>query len=223
MTILEFAPYMNGDLFTRVCPEPARCTPELYDKVLEAVAASETALKSAEYIGSYLDYMYAEPDIACLFPLSEREEMFYCLKNGGYCEDVPAKCIYTFKELFNVYGSVSLALKALDANTIKVFFQQNYLHECTMRDVVKNFIDPDYEPITAVNMRVKHKDYDEVYIAATDMVALLPKALSEKLSDNDLTKITCDREGLKVDGLLLRQLGGYFGACNSIYDLRALV
>lgn len=223
MTITEMAPYVYGDIFTRESPAPARCTPAMYKKVVEAASTSGTYSRTIELIDDYKDFLYLEPDIANIFPASEREEMFYCLKNGGYCNDVPAKCIYVLKTLFAKYGSVSLALKALNVNTFKVFFQKNYLNDCTMRDVIKNFVDPDYEPLTETNMRIRHKDYDEVLVLEQDMVALLPKVISGRLADTDLPKITMEQDGLAVDGLLLRFMGGYYGAVNSKYDYRGLV
>lgn len=223
MIILEFAPYVNGDLYTRECKAPARCTQHLYEKVVAAAAASEECKKIVSLTNSYMDFMYMMPDVANLFPLTEREEMFYCLKNGGFCPDVPAKCICVLKELYAQTGSVSLALKSLPSNMFKVFFQKNYLNNCTMRDVIKSFIDPDYEPFTTSMLRLKHKDYDEVYVLQTDMVAFLPKKLSAVIADTDIHKIVMGENGLEIDGLLLRQLGGYYGACNSNYDLRALV
>jgi hypothetical protein len=92
-----------------------------------------------------------------------------------------------------------------------------------MRDVFKNFVDPDYEPLTAANLRIKHKNYDEVLVLQQDMVALLPKEVSERLSDRDLSDIVLTKDGLSVQGLLLRFMGGHYGGTNSIYDLRGLV
>lgn len=223
MTISEMAPYMNGDMYTRECKAPSRCTPQMYEKVVELAASSKSFASMISMIEDYRDFMHLEPDIANLFPISEREEMFFCLKNGGYCTDVPAKCIYTFKKLFDQYGSVSIALKALPVNTFKVFFQKNYLNNCTMRDVIKNFIDPDYEPLSAARLRLSHDTYDEVLVLEKDMIALLPKDIASKLSDKDLAGITLGKDGLEIDGLLLRFMGGHYGAINSNYDLRRLV
>lgn len=223
MKITEMAPYVFGDTFTRSVQAPTRCTPSLFEKVVEAASESSTYSDTIDMIYNVKDFVYLHPDIANIFPASEKEEMFYCLKNGGYCEDVPAKCIFVFKTLFNWYGSASIALKCLTANTFKVFFQENYLNNCTMRDVIKNFVDPDYEPLTESNLRIRHETYDEVLVLSTDMVALLPKDISNILSDADIAKIILGKNGLEIDGLLLRFMGGHYGACNSIYDLRRLV
>lgn len=223
MTILEYAPYMNGDVFTRECPPPVRCTPYMYDKVVKEAGASDTFANVIGLIDSYKEFLEVEVDVANSIPPSEREEMFYCLKNGGYSDAVPAKCIYIFKTLFAKYGSVSLALKALPQSMFTVFFQKNYLKDCTMRDVVKSLVDADYEPFTTANLRIEHTDYDEIYIIETDMVALLPKSISHVLTDQDISRITVDKCGLQVNGLYLRFMANHFGAINSTYDLRAVV
>lgn len=36
MIIIEMAPYINGDLYTRECVPPVRCTPEMFAKVVKA-------------------------------------------------------------------------------------------------------------------------------------------------------------------------------------------
>lgn len=223
MTILEMAPYINGDIFTRECKSPIRCTPEMYARVVKEAACNDSFQKVLSIIDDYRDFAELMPDIARVFPVSEREEMFYCLKNGGYSPAVPAKCIYILRTLFAKHGSVSLALKALGKDTITIFFQKNYLDNCTLRDVIKSMVDPDYEPFTPARLRIQHKDYDEVLVQSKDMVALLPKNLSMRLTEKDLEGIELTKDGLAVNGLLLRIMGEYYGACNSIYDLRRLV
>lgn len=223
MTILEMAAYVNGDVFTRECKPPVRCTPEMYARVVREAVSSETFEQVIGVVDTYDGFAMLEVDVAKSMPTSEREEMFYCLKNGGYSQDVPAKCLYVLRTLFNQYGSVSLALKALPANMFKVFFQKNYLNDCSMRDVIKSLIDPDYEPFTTANLRIKHEQYDEIYVIDQDMVALLPKDISSKLTDTDISRVTLTKQGLAVNGLVLRIMAGHYGAVNSTYDLRAVV
>lgn len=223
MTILEMAAYVNSDTFTRECNAPVRCTPEMYAKVVKEAAASKSFATTISKLQSYRDFVELEPDIAYNFPVSEREEMFYCLKNGGYSPDVPAKCLYVLKHLYEKYNSVSIALKALNNSMFTIFFQKNYLNNCTMRDVIKSYVDPDYEPFTASRLRLEHKDYDEVLVVETDMVALIPKDVSKKLTDSDLDNLSMTKNGLAVNGLLLRFMANHYGACNSNYDLRRLV
>lgn len=223
MTLLDMTPYITGDLFTRECASPVRCTPSMLAKAVAEAEVSETFNVSIKYIESYQDFVMMEPDIGAQFPKSEREEIFYCLKNKGYSPAVPARCIYVMKTLYEKYGSASIALKALNKNLFTIFFQKNYMDGYTMRDVIKTFCDPEYEPFTVSRLRVQHKDYDEVYIASTDMVALLPKPISQRIQDVDIPKIIVTKYGLELDGYVLRQLAGYYGAVNSTYDLRGLI
>ena len=55
------------------------------------------------------------------------------------------------------------------------------------------------------------------------MVALLPTRLANSLSDNDLLNIDQGENGLEIEGELLRSRTGYYGAINSVYDLRELI
>ena len=82
MTLLEMEPYITGRAFTRECQAPARCTPEMFSLVCSEAAASDTCAKVLEIVERYQDFMDFEPDISNMFPKSEREEMFYCLKNN---------------------------------------------------------------------------------------------------------------------------------------------
>lgn len=56
MTIIEMAPYINGDLYTRECVPPVRCTPEMFAKVVKAAAASDTYERTIEVIESYKNF-----------------------------------------------------------------------------------------------------------------------------------------------------------------------
>ena len=103
MTLLEMEPYITGRAFTRECQAPARCTPEMFSLVYSEATASDTCAKVLEIVERYQDFMDFEPDISNMFPKSEREEMFYCLKNNGYSPNVPGKCIYLLKTLTAKY------------------------------------------------------------------------------------------------------------------------
>ena len=223
MTILEMYPYIMGEVYTRDRHEPSRFDNKIWAVVRTRVADSETFDYTIKNVQTCSDFMKLQPDIAEAIPRSLQEEMFYSLKLGFYSPEVPAKCIYIMKTLFEKHGSFSLALKALPVSTFNLFFQTRYFSGVTMRDIAKTFCDPDFEPFSPSKLRLKHKDYDEVYVASEDMVALLPKAISEKLTDTDLPRIVKEKTDLMIDGLKLRQMGQYFGAVNSTYDLRELI
>lgn len=223
MTILEMYPYIMGEVYTRDRHEPSRFDNKIWAVVRNRVADSETFDYTIKNVQTCSDFMKLQPDIAEAIPRSLQEEMFYSLKLGFYSPEVPAKCIYIMKTLFEKHGSFSLALKALPVSTFNLFFQTRYFSGVTMRDIAKTFCDPDFEPFSPSKLRLKHKDYDEVYVTSEDMVALLPKAISEKLTDTDLPRIVKEKTDLMIDGLKIRQMGQYFGAVNSTYDLRELI
>lgn len=223
MTIIDTVQYITGDKFTRECPAPYRAQHDTIQRALIEASASGSFPQTIKLFNDAKSFMLTERDISLIIPKREQADVFYALKMGEYSFNVPSYCLYVLRSLYEEFGSVSLAIKALSKGQFKVFFQKNYLTDATMLDVIKSYIDPDYEPFTLSKLRIHHKDYDEIYIADKDMVALLPKDLSEALTDNDLPQIEVTKDGLAIKGLLLRFLGGHYGAINSIYDLRGLI
>ena len=173
---------------------------------------------------SHLDFYKIFSDLRNIIPPAKKEEFFYELKNGFKAEGVPAKFIYYMKYLYSIYNSANIAVRVLSEKDMETFFSENYFgKDITARDVIKEFVDKDYEPVHSGNLRVNHGSYYEVYLPKEDMVALLPTRLAESLSDNDLLNIEEGDNGLEVGEELLRARAGYYGAINSVYDLRELI
>lgn len=173
---------------------------------------------------SHLDFYKIFLDLKNVIPPSKKEEFFYEMKNGFRAQGVPARFIWYMKHLYSIYNSANIAVMMLSDKDCEVFFSENYFKDgITARDVIKEFIDKDYEPLHNGNLRVNHGSYYEVYLPKEDMVALLPTKLANSLSDNDLLNIDQGENGLEIEGELLRSRTGYYGAINSVYDLRELI
>lgn len=224
MKLIEMEPYVNGIEFTRTCKEPVRCDPEILERALTTLSGIRDSDKIVSVCEIPRDFYYFLPDLEKIVPKSQQEEIYYSIKNHGYSPVVPAKCVYYFSTLYKKYGSLNLALKALRSRDLNVFFQKGYLADgYSMRDVFCTLFDREYECFAPHKRRIKHRTFDEVYVEKTDMVALLPKDISQALSDRDLERLEVGPNGLKIDDFTLRFLAGHYGAINSIYDLRDVI
>lgn len=224
MLLVDMAPYIIGRAFSRDAKPPIRCTSEMFQRALEVAACSDTFAATVQYCETPKDFYRLEPDIEAFIPLSEREEVFYCLKNEMYSPAVPAKCIYYIKKIYNMYNIPSLVWKCLPVATLTIFFQGNYLDQgLTLKDVINSFCDSNYVPLSTQNLSSKIKDGTEIYVPNTDMVAVVPTNIANKLSYDDLHKVQYVTEGVSVGDSPIRFMSGYHGACRSAYDLRTLV
>ena len=55
------------------------------------------------------------------------------------------------------------------------------------------------------------------------MVAVVPSAIAEVLSHEDILSLAVDIDGIKLGDTYLKFLADYNGACESTYDLRTLI
>lgn len=221
MTLAELQPYITGERFSREAVEPYRLDINLYKNLAQVVSESVSAQKNLDVCELPVDFYRVEPDIKYLVPMQAREEMFYALKNGAANPDVPSKLVYYIKKSYNMDKMPNLIFKKIPESELKVFFQENYLgNGYTIRDVVCSIIDPHYIPVNNYTRLVKYDNFVEVYVESTDMVAALPNPMVKNLSQRDIHNIKVDSSGLRIGDCYLRSLGGYYGAVNSIYDLR---
>lgn len=173
---------------------------------------------------SHAEFFSACKDFSRWTPKHAQKEVFYAAKNGFYSKDVPADCIFLVKLAFNRVSIPNLILKQVPSSVSKTWFAEGYFTGgYTLRDVICTYCAPDYIPISDTNTKVKHNTYTEIYIKSTDMVAAVPNKIGDLLSLNDIENIECDVNGLHIGGNYIRTLGGYYGASNSVYDLRRIV
>ena len=55
------------------------------------------------------------------------------------------------------------------------------------------------------------------------MVAVVPSAITNCLSHEDILNLKVDDYGIKIADKYIKFLADYNGACESIYDLRTLI
>lgn len=226
--ITDYAPYIKGELY--MAPpegyaEPYRATSSdlaKWAKLLEEDSISKELFAHTE---DSKEFFRVCTDIAHFVKPAEREEMFYSLKNGFTSPVVPAKLIYLVKKAYALHNIPNLIVRLLPEDYLNTVFTRSYISGgFTLMDVICNFCNKEYRPISSISLKVDYSDFSEIYINETNMIACVPKDISELLKPEDIQYITVGTLGLKLsNNTYLANLAGYRGACNSIYDLRRLV
>lgn len=221
MTIPEMAPYIYGTKTARGGCDPYRIEQDLYNEAAQLVHDIGGAQESLDSYEKPKWFYESNPDIAHVVPQYAREEIFYALKNGYANTAVPAKVIFMLTKAYrSVHNIPNLIFKAISEEDFNVMFQEKYLNDVCAYDVIKSFLCEDYIPITDASPIQMHKDYAEVYIEDTDMVAAIPTDIAKGMSVADVKKLKVTPIGICLEDIPLRTLGGRYGAANSIYDLR---
>lgn len=224
MTIEKLSDYIKGYDYTRKASAPYRAEADLFNKVYNMVEHSSTAKSNLRATRRPSVFYKHEPDIAHYVPKPAQEEMYFALKNGFISREVPAKAIHKILLAYEKYKMPNLIFKCISDAELKVMFQENYLAEgVTYTDVICSFVDEKYTPLSSSTKKVDYEDYSEVYIMCEDMVAAVPRDISDSLSNSDISELKVDNYGIHLNGVYLRGLGGFYGASRSTYDLRHCV
>jgi len=225
MQLIEYSDYILGKKFlTEEIISPYRMTKEDGEVLNTLFEIHPLAKKNLELIDSPKLFYSREPDLKNDIPANKREEYFYSAKLGLVSPEVPAKLIFLIKKALS-YGSANFLMKIALEKDLKDIFSRGYLcDDITVRDVICNITgDKDYLPLAEGRYKVANSENFDVYVAAEDAVALLPKKLGEALSFEDISNIKLEKKELTLAGRPLAQLAGYLGVVNSIYDLRNLM
>ena len=222
MTLDEMAPYIMGKEFTKeVSPKHNR---DAIDEFAARVGESITAPTNLELVTNWTDFYTVEPDFKHWIKSEDRAEAFYAVKLGFYSPDVPSMCIYMLQQAYDKHKSPNLIFKMIPNPMLENFFAKGYLgNGYTIHDVVCNFCDNHYYPLSADRLKNSCSTFTEIYVQSTDMVALVPNRIAETLSNDAIDNIVVTPNGLSTNGLLLSHMGGYKGLVNSVYDLRKLI
>lgn len=194
------------------------------DEFSMRVSKSMSAKINLDMCEQYTDFYKVEPDFKHWIKPEDRAEAFYANKVGKYTPLVPSFCVYLLKKAYEVHKSPNLVVKQLPVPVLEKFLSDGYFGGLlTLRDVICNFCNPNYNPLSLTRLKNPCGDFTEVYVKSTDMVALVPKRLASLLNDESILEIEVAPNGLAVRGKTLTSLAGYHGIVNSIYDLRKLV
>lgn len=225
MTIPQWGSVFRGEGLVESSRRPYKPNPEDMGRWLTYLGMSATAQAVLEGTESVLDFFNIEKDLALIVPKSEWTEFFFSLKNGFATPNCPAQFLYFAKAVYKKYGICNLIGPALPKELKFYVVRKGYFGAgYTAQDVVCNFINSNFQPITDERLIVRCGDWYEAYIPYTDMVAALPLEIGRLLTEGDLRKIRfTPGQGLTLEGRQLATFGGYQGVTSSFYDLRGVV
>lgn len=217
-------PYINGHKFIDASKFPVRCDERVLEDFLTLLEEDNIAKTFFDTLEVPVDFYNTMVDFKHLVPKDMREEIFFAAKNGEYYKEVPSMCVYMIRKAWSkCYGIPNLIFKILPISAIKEFCKEGYLGSLTLRDVVCNVCTDEYTPLGTYNRKNKLRDFTEIYVQSTDMVAAVPHSIGDILDDASIAAIQQTSNGLAVGNKLLRTMGGRVGAINSVYDLREVI
>lgn len=225
-TLNDLEPFITGKSFSGVSSKPrVTVSKELLQNFLTALNQDDIARSFFSAYDSYTDFFETMIDFKTAVPTQLREEVFYSAKNGGIYTSIPAFSVFLLKRAWeHANGIPNLIPYLLPLPAFNNFCKEGYFGGgLTLRDVICNVCTSDYVPLSDRNLKHKMNDFYEVYIPQCNAVAALPNRISESLDDKSIRNITKGKNGLEVNGILLRTMSGYVGAINSTYDLRELI
>lgn len=171
------------------------------------------------------DFYRSMPDFKYHIPKEVREDAFYAAKNGMIYNQIPAFCVYILRKCYDqCFGIPNLLLKIIPVSILKKFFAENYFGGgVSLYDAICNICTEEYSPLSMHHVKNKLKDFTEIYVESTDMVAAVPHDIGDALTDASISCIKTSPNGLESGGMLLRTMCGRVGAINSVYDLRKVL
>ncbi len=225
MIIVDAYDYILGRKFLGVAKrEPFRGskdTLKLGKELLNKHTTSKSNLNVLEVASAFYK---AEPDFAHDVPPNQREEVFYALKLNFVSPIVPAKILFLIEKTFSLYGTLNLIPKVFPKSDLDDLFAEGYLQSgYTLRDVLCTLYDEKYMPLSIGNLAVPNKENWDIYIKETDMVAIVPSQIKERLTQDDILKLSIKNKRIMLGDKELRFIGDYYGAVNSCYDLSGIV
>lgn len=224
MKITDWADYITGKKFIGDPVKPSIYMKDANLTLCKMLTLNESSNRHFKLCENWKDFYKSEPDIAEAIDPKDRMEAFYANKNGCYCKEVPAFCIYMIRKAYEEYRMPNLILKQMPVNVLKSWFAPGYFSDgITLRDVICSETLGSYEPLSEYKLSCKHSTFTEIYIAETDMVAAIPNDIIRFLDDESIRSITVTPAGLSTHEHLLRTMGTHYGVTNSTYDLRQLI
>lgn len=225
MRIVEAADYILGRRFlSEEVVEPFRGSLELLQLGRNLLQKHQTASLNLDQLESYKVFYKMEPDLEKEVAKEAQEELFYALKLNYLSPLIPAKSLYLFTKIYNLYGSLNLIPKALPRADLSLLFTKGYVAEgYTVRDVLCTLFDEQYKPLSEGELCVPNKKNWDIYIEETDMVAIVPTEIRNRLTNDDIKRLKVEGKEIKLGGTPIRFLGTQVGAVNSTYDLSGLV
>lgn len=227
MLITEANDYIYGRKFTgEIKREPFRGSEEFLLNAKRTIEKHPTAKENLRLINHHKVFFAQEPDLANDVPKQQQEEFFYGLKLGYISPVIPARVLHILDICANKYGSCNFLLKLLNDKDIERLFSKGYIKEgFCLYDIICSLHTQNYKPLESGTLIAPNKEFYDMYIVETDMVAIIPERLKEKLNPEDIRRIKVDDKthNLMLGDKNLYELANYIGISESTYDLRNLI
>ena len=190
-------------------------------KIFDMSLTAEINLKALDDADKFYEN---EKDIANLIEPSKREEYFYTMKNGIVTSVIPAKALFYIKKCFNEFGSVNYFPRVCPKALLKRIFSKDYIEDgYTFLDVVRTFVSTDYEPVKDVKRVVKNGANYDIYVPSIDNIAVVPKAIGEAITEDDVDMIELKDNCLYLADRELKSLRGYRGITKGILNITDVI
>lgn len=225
LTLDDLEPYILGKEFTGEAKDMPRLNKDVFEKFLTMIEEDPIAKSFLDACEHYKDFYNMATDFKALIPKEYQMECFYAAKNGKFYVEIPSFCVYMLDRAYKMTDGIpNLILKYLPYPALTEMLKKDYfLGGMTLRDAICNVCCEEYNPVSKSKPKNKLRDFTELYIASTDMVAAVPHNIADKLDINNVLDIQMTDKGLASNGVLLRTMCDYVGAVNSKYDLRKLI
>jgi hypothetical protein len=182
---------------------------------------SPTAIQILELTESANNFFDIERDLAVLVPKQQQLECFYALKNGFVAPNCPAQFIYLVKTIYSRYHIGNIIAPMLPRDVGKRLCASNYFGAgYTGVDVIRNFANEKFQPITPERLIVRCGDWYEAFVPKHDAVIALPLDVGKMLHSADMLNIEfVPGSGFRLEGRALCVLAG----SSNFYDLRRAI
>lgn len=220
--IIDYYNYVMGDKAIGAEPvSPVRCNSDVLSDFIKEVNKCYTAAQNMQATDSAKRFFAIEPDIAHFTPKEYRQEVFYAYKCGSYSPVIPSKYLFMLSKCKSKYLSMNMFTKVIPKKDLQTLFTSGCIADgYSLYDVIKSLYDKEFHPLGETKLSNKRSDYTELYIREKDMVALVPNKIGEALSDADINRLQVVGKDICLGDVPIKTLGGYYGVCNSTYDLR---
>ena len=225
LNLSELEPYILGKSFTGDAKDVPRLNRDVFTQFLTMLEESSIAKEFFNVYDNYKDFYTTAVDFKNLIPKEFQMEVFYAAKVGSFYVEAPSFCVYLLKTAYEqANGIPNLVLKLVPVQALTEWFKKGYfLGGLTLRDIICNVCNTDYNPLSEIKPKNRVGDFTELWIKSADMVAAVPNKIADLFDDKGVLDIVDTPNGLESNGVLLRTMGGYVGAINSKYDLRKLI
>ena len=228
-TIVDWYPYVTGKAFFSELKNVPRIDPGYYQLFLNMLAEDTVAKSYFDAFELHDDFYSTLVDFNHFIPNDQKVEVFYAAKVGKAYREIPSFCTYVLTKAWEQCNGIpNLLLKVIPTTYLKKFCSKGYfMSDLTLHDAICNICTEDYSPFSTGKLKNLVHDpkgnFYELYIRESDMVAAVPEAIGESLTNPDIANITLTPQGLQTGGVYLRTMSGHLGAINSTYDLREVI